>query len=178
MAKVDPNRLVFVDETGVHTAMTRRYGWAPIGERVRGAVPGHWKSVTMVAALRLSGVASPMAFTEAMDTTVFESYVEQILVPELHSGDVVVWDNLTPHQSRAARRSIRGARARLVFLPPYSPDLTPIEGFFSKFKNVMRSIGARTTSTVYAAMDQALKSVHGEEIIGWFQNCGLCPTQT
>jgi transposase len=177
IAAVAPQCLVFVDETGANTSMTRRYGRAPIGERVSGAVPGHWESVTMVAALRLSGVASPMAFAGAMDAPSFESYVEQILVPELHAGDVVVWDNLRPHQGRAVRRAIRGAGARLVFLPPYSPDLSPIEKLFSKLKETLRSIAARTTATVYAAMDRALKAVHGGDIIGWFQSCGLCPTQ-
>jgi transposase len=178
MTQVDPKHLVFVDETGAHTAMTRRYGRAPIGARVEGSVPGSWESVTLVTAVRLAGVASPIAFVGPMDTPTFESYVEQILVPELRPDDVVVWDNLAPHHSRAARRSILGARARFIFLPPHSPDLTPIEKMFSKVKESLRSIGARTTSTVYAAMDQALKTVHGEDIIGWFKSCGLCPTQS
>jgi transposase len=178
MAQGDPEHLVFVDETGANTAMTRTYGRAPLGERVEGAVPGHWESVTLVAGMRLSGVVSPMAFAGAMDTPSFESYVEQILVPELRRGDVVVWDNLKPHQSTEARRFVRGAEARLVRLPPYSPDLTPIEKMFSKVKDVLRTAGARTTSTVYAAMDKALKSVHGQDILGWFQSCGLCPTQS
>lgn len=178
MAQVDPNDLVLVDETGANTAMTRTYGRAPIGERVEGAVPGHWKSVTLVVGMRLSGVTSPMAFTGAMDTPTFESYVEQILVPALHPGDVVVWDNLTPHQSAAARRWITSAGAHLVRLPPYSPDLTPIEKMFSKVKEKLRSAGARTTETLYAAMDQAMKSVQGQDIQGWFRSCGLCPTQT
>ena len=162
MALVDPKHLVFVDETGANTAMTRTYGRAPIGERVEGAVPGHWESVTMVAGMRLTGVVSPMAFTGAMDTPTFEGYVEQILVPELRPGDVVIWDNLKPHQSAEARRLIQSARAQLVPLPPYSPDLTPIEKMFSKAKSVLRSAGARTTATVYAAMDKALKSVHDQ----------------
>jgi transposase len=119
-----------------------------------------------------------MAFAKAMDTPTFESSVEQILVPERHPGDVVIWDNLKPHQSPAARRFVTGARARLVPLPPSSPDLTPIEKMFSKVKDALRSIGARTTSTVYAAMDQALKLVPDQDILGWFQSCGLCPTQT
>lgn len=178
IAAVAPQHLVFVDETGANTAMTRRYGRAPIGVRVAGAVPGRWESVTFVAALRLSGVAGPMAFSGAMDTPTFESYVGQILVPELHAGDVVVWDNLQPHQGRAARRLIRQAGARLVFLPPYSPDLSPIEKLFSKVKEGLRSIAARTTATVYAALGQSLRSVHESDIIGWFQSCGLCPTQT
>lgn len=178
MAQVDPNRLVFVDEAGANTAMTRTHGRASVGERVEGAVPGHWESVTLVAALRLSGVTSPMAFPGAMDTPTFESYVEHILIPELHPGDVVVWDNLKPHQSAAARRFIAGAGGRLVRLPPYSPDYTPIEKMDSKVKTILRSAGARTTSTVYAAMGRALGSVQGQDILGWFQSCGLCPTQT
>lgn len=104
--------------------------------------------------------------------------MEQILVPELRPGDVVIWDNLKPHRSAEARRLIAGAGARLVRLPPYSPDLTPIETMFSKVKEVLRSAGARTTSTVYAAMDRALKSVHEQDILGWFQFCGLCPSQS
>ena len=90
----------------------------------------------------------------------------------------MVWDNLRPHQSRAARRFVRSAGARLVFLPPHSPDLSPIEKMFSKVKGALRSLAARTTATVYAAMDRALKLVHGEDIMGWFQSCGLCPTQS
>src|SRR5512146_2138109 len=97
MAAVDPEHQVFGDETGAHTAMTRTFGRAPIGQRVEGAVPGHWESVTLVTGLRLSGVVSPMAFAGAMDTPIFESYVEQILVPDLRPGDVVIWDNLKPH---------------------------------------------------------------------------------
>ena len=177
-AEVDAARLVFVDETGANTAMTRPYGRAPVGERVEGAVPGHWESVTLVAGVRLAGVVAPMAFAGAMDTPSFESYVEQILVPALCPGDVVVWDNLKPHQSAEARRFVRKAGAGLERLPPYSPDLTPIEKMYSKVKAVLRSVGARTTSTVYAAMNQALKMVHGQDILGWFQSCGLCPTQS
>ena len=178
LAPVDPKHLVFVDETDAHTAMTRTYGRAPIGQRVEGAVPGHWESVTLVAGLRLAGVVSPMAFTGAMDTPAFEGYVGQILAPELRPGDVVIWDNLKPHRSPEARRFVRGAGARLLPLPPYSPDLTPIEEMYSKVKEILRAIGARTTATVYAAMDRALKAVHGQDILGWFRSCGLCPTQT
>jgi transposase len=178
VAQVDPKHLVFVDETGANTALTRTYGRAPIGKRVEGVAPGQWKSVTLVAGLRLEGVVSPMAFPGAMDTPTFESYVEQILVPELRRGDLVIWDNLKPHQSKTARRYVAGAGARLVRLPPYSPDLTPIEKMYSKVKNVLRSVGARTVPTVYTAMGTALKSVHSQDIRGWFQSCGLCSTQT
>lgn len=178
MAQVDPEHLVFGDETGADTALTRTDGRAPLGERVEGAVPGHWESVTLVAGMRRSGVVSPMAVAGAMGTPSFASSVGQILVPELHRGDVVVWDNLKPHRSTEARRFVRGAEARLVRLPPSSPDRTPIEEMFSKVKDVWRSVGARTTSTVDAAMDKALKSVPGQDILGWSQSCGLCPTQT
>src|SRR5512135_1770822 len=137
MAALDPEHQVFVDETGANTAMTRTYGRAPRGQRVVGSVPGHWESVTLVAGMRLSGVASPMAFPGAMDTSTFEGYVEQILVPELRPGDLVIWDNLKPHQSDEARQFVAGVGARLVRLPPYSPDLTPIEKMFSKVKDVL-----------------------------------------
>lgn len=178
VAEADPKHLVFVDETGANTAMTRTHGRAEIGARVEGVVPGHWESVTLVVGMRLGGVVGPMAFAGAMDTPSFESYVEQILAPELRRGDVVIWDNLKPHQSAEARRLIRGAGARLLRLPPYSPDLTPIEKMFSKVKEGLRAAGSRTTSTVYAAMDRALKAVHGPDIRGWFQSCELCPAQT
>jgi transposase len=158
--------------------MTRRYGRAPIGQRVEGAVPGHWQSVTLVTGLRLSGVVSPMAFPGAMDTPNFESYVEQILVPELRPEDVVIWDNLKPHQSAEARRIIERAGAELVPLPPYSPDLSPIEKMYAKVKEALRAAGARSVTTICAAMDRALKLVHHQDILGWFRSCGLCPSQT
>lgn len=178
LAAIEPARLVFVDETGANTAMTRRYGRAPIGARVEGAVPGHWTSLTLVAGMRLEGVVGPMAFGGAMNAPCFESYGEQILVPELRPGDVVIWDNLKPHHSPEARRLVRRAGASLLRLPPYSPDLTPIEKMFSKVKEGLRAAGARATATVYAAMDTALKSVDGQDILGWFRSCGLCPTQS
>jgi transposase len=178
LAEVAPKRLVFVDETGADTAMTRRYGRAPIGQRVEGAVPGHWQSVTLVTGLRLSGVVSPMAFPGAMDTPNFESYVEQILVPELRPKDVVVWDNLKPHQGAEARRLIEQAGAELVPLPPYSPDLSPIEKMYSKVKEALRAAGSRSVTTIYATMDRALKLVHHQDILGWFRSCGLCTRQT
>jgi transposase len=177
MAALDPARLVFVDETGATTAMTRTYGRAPRGQRVRGSVPGHWTSVTLIAGLRLSGVVAPLAFQGATDTTTFEGYVAQALVPQLRPGDVVIWDNLKPHQAAEARRAVKEARAELVPLPPYSPDLTPIEEMFSKAEGLLRSAAARTTATVYDAMGAALRAVCPGDILGWFKSCGLCATQ-
>jgi transposase len=177
MALLDPACLVFIDETGATTAMTRTYGRAPIGQRVRGSVPGHWKSVTLVSGVRLSGIVAPMAFEGAMDTPHFRAYVEQILKPQLHAGDVVIWDNLKPHQNAFVRQAVEAAKAEVVPLPPYSPDLTPIEELWSKVKGVLRSIGARVVPAVYRAMKVALESVRPRDILAWFKYCGLCPAQ-
>jgi transposase len=177
VATVDPEHLVFIDETGANTAMTRTYGRAPRGQRVQGSVPGHWKSVTLISGVRLSGVVAPLAFPGATDTPAFESYVEQALAPQLRPGDVVIWDNLKPHQAAGARHAVEGAGASLMPLPPYSPDLTPSEEMFSKVKGWLRSAAARTTEAVYDAMGAALRAVCPEDILGWFKSCGLGATQ-
>jgi transposase len=178
MAGPDPRRLVFIDETGANTAMTRASGRAPRGQRVKGSVPGHWKSVTLVSGLRLSGVVAPLAFEGAMDAATFEGYVRRALVPRLGAGDVVVWDNLKPHESAGARCAVEGVGANLVPLPPYSPDYTPIEEMYSKVKGILRSAAARTTDAVYEAMGMALRAVCPSDIRGWFKHCGLCATQS
>ena len=178
MAGLDPRRLVFVDETGANTAMTRTYGRAPRGQRVKGAVPGHWKSVTLISGVRLAGVVAPLAFEGAMDATSFEGYARQVLAPQLGAGDVVVWDNLKPHESAGARRAVEGAGAGLRPLPPYSPDYTPIEEMYSKVKGRLRSAAAGTTDAVYEAMGVARRAVCPSDIRGWFKHCGLCATQS
>lgn len=178
LADLDPQRLVFVDETGATTAMTRAYGRARRGQRVPGSVPGHWTSVTLISGVRLTGVVSPLAFEGAIDGPAFEGYVEQALAPRLRPGDVVVWDNLKPHEAAGARRAVEGSGARLIRLPPYSPDLTPIEEMFSKVKQFLRSAAARTTETVYEAIGGALRAVCPKDIRGWFKSCGLCATQS
>ena len=170
VAGLDPQRLIFVDETGAHTAMTRTHGRAPVGQRVDGAIPGHWETVTLICGLRLSGVAAPAIFQHATDSTTFESYVEQVLVPELEPGDVVIWDNLKPHKAAAVVAAVEGAGARVIPLPPSSPDLTPIEEMFSKVKGALRSAAARTTRAVTAAIGTALQDVSLEDIAGWFQS--------
>jgi transposase len=178
VAELDPKRLIFVDETGANTAMTRTYGRAPAGERVPGTVPGAWDSVTTIAGVRLSGVVAPWAFVGAMDTEHFQVYVTQVLVPELQPGDVVIWDNLKPHKNAEAVQAIKQAGATVKPLPPHSPDLTPIEKMWSKAKGALRSAAARTVQRVYKAMGAALQSVIPQDILGWFLSCGLCPTQT
>ena len=168
IATVDPRHLVFIDETGANTAMTRTYGRAPRGQRVRGSAPGHWKSVTLIAGLRLSGVVAPLAFEGAVDATSFEAYVRQALAPRLGAGDVVVWDNLKPHEVGRGTPGGRGGGARLLPLPPYSPDYSPIEEMYSKVKGMLRSAAARTTDAVYDAMGVALGAVCPSDIRGWF----------
>ena len=168
LAGVDPHRLVFVDECGANTAKTRTHGRAPVGQRVSANTPGHWDSITLTCGLRLSGVTAALAFPGATHTDWFENSVADVLVPELQPGDVVVWDNPKPHLSDEAVEAVEEAGARVVPLPPYSPDLTPIEEMFSKVKNAMRSAAARTTETVYAAFGSALHDVTPEDIAGWF----------
>jgi transposase len=170
VAGVDPKRLVFVDESGATTSMTRTYGRAPVGERVHGAVPGHWDAVALICGLRLSGVTAPVVFQGATDTPAFQSYVEQVLVPELQSEDVVIWDNLQPHKAAAVVAAVEQAGARVVPLPPSSPDLTPIEEMFSKVKGALRSAAARSTVAISAAIGSALHDVSQQDIWGWFQS--------
>jgi transposase len=168
LAGLDPKRLIFVDECGANTAMTRTHGRAPVGQRVYTTTPGHWESITLTCGLRLSGVTAALAFPGATNTGMFESSVEDVLVPELKPGDVVIWDNLKPHQSEEAVEAVERAGARVVPLPPWSPDLTPIEEMVSKVKGAMRSAAARTTTTVYAAFASALHEVNLDDIAGWF----------
>ncbi len=143
MAGIDPHRLVFVDECGANTAMTRTYGRPPVGQRVSTDTPGHWESITLTCGIRLGGVTAALAFPGATNSSLFKNYVEEVLVLELKPGDVVVWDNLTPHQSEEAVEAVERAGARVVPLPPWSPGLTPIEEMVSKVKNAMRSAVAR-----------------------------------
>jgi transposase len=168
LAGADPRRLVFVDECGADTAMTRTHGRAPAGERVYGSAPGRRESITLTCGPRLSGVTAALASPGATDTDVFEAYVERVSVPELKPGDVVTWDDLKPHRSEEAIEAVEAAGARVVPLPPWSPDLTPIEEMVSKVKGAMRTMAARTTEAVDAAFGSALHEVTPEDIAGWF----------
>lgn len=142
---LDPERLVFIDESGTSTKMARRYGRATRGERCRAAVPhGHWKTTTFVGALRLSGVTAPMTLDGAMNAAAFLAYVEQVLAPTLTSGDIVIMDNLPAHKTPAVQAAIRRTGAELRLLPPYSPDFNPIELAFSKIKAHLKKAAART----------------------------------
>jgi transposase len=170
MASVAAEHLVFVDETGATTAMGRTYGRSLAGERVSAASPGVWKNVTLISGLCTSGVVATMAVPGATDRLIFDQYVEQVLVPELRPGDVVVWDNLSPHKSASAIAAIEAAGATVEPLPVYSPDLSPIEEMFSKIKAGLRTIAARSVETVIGAMGQALNKVTQHDILGWFRD--------
>jgi transposase len=164
---------VFLDESGATTAMTRRYGRAPRGARVEAAVPhAHWTVVTLTAAVRLGGVGACAAFDGATDAATFETYVRDCLVPTLRPGDIVVMDNLACHKSAEVERLIRSAEAAVRYLPAYSPDLNPIEGLFSKLKEYLRAVAARTAGAVIGAMGGALEAVTPGDIWGWFSHCG------
>ena len=167
------SRLVFLDETGVNLSMTRAYARAPSGERAVAAVPKNWgDSVTVVAALTLDGIIAPMMLQGAMNARAFEAYVEQCLVPELRTGDVVVMDNLASHKRPVVLDLIGRAGARALFLPPYSPDFNPIEPSWSKFKAILRARAARTKRTLQNGVRAALQAITPLDARGWFRHCG------
>ena len=172
--QIQRKRLVFVDETGVNTAMTPTYAWAPRGERAIGPVPTSWGTLTVIAALGLDGVRAPLAFPGATDTAAFQTYVEMVLVPELHAGDVVVFDNLSSHLGSGVADSIKQAGAEILPLPPYSSDFTPIEELWSKAKQFLRRLEPRSRKSLYEALGEALEHVTPQDILGWFQHAGLC----
>jgi transposase len=174
---IEPGRLVFVDETGVTTAMTPAYGRAPRGERVDASAPASWESVTVIAAMGLDGVRAPLAFPGGTDAATFQTYIEQVLVPALHEGDVVVFDNLAAHLRPAVTEAIERAGAVVLPLPPYSPDFNPIERMFSKFKGCLRRLGVRTKDRLYDAIGNALRQVTLPDILGWFRQAGACVMQ-
>ena len=178
LAGLDPQRLIFVDETGTTTAMARLYGRAPRGTRVCGAVPGQWESLTLISAIRLGGVMAPFAFPGATDADAFRTYVEAVLTPQLHAGDVVIWDNLKPHKDRDAVQAVERTGARVLPAPPWSPDLIPIEKMYAKVKGALRTLAARTKETLVTALGSALRRVCLQDILGWFRSCGLALDHT
>ena len=173
---IEAKRLVLVDETGVTTAMTPAYAWAPRGKRAVDSAPASWETITVIAALGLDGVRAPLAFPGATDAVAFQTYVDQVLVPELHAGDVVILDNIKPHLGTEVAQAIERAGARVLPLPPYSPDYTPIEEMFSKVKQGLRRAKARAKTELYEVLGEVLKQVTPDDILGWFQHAGLCAT--
>jgi transposase len=173
LRKIDPNRLVFLDESGAKTNMTRQYGRTLQGKRLFDAVPGgQWNSTTMIAAIRLEGVATAMITEGATNTLVFHGFVEQFLTPALRPGDIVVMDNLSSHKASCVIEAIEAVGAEAWFLPPYSPDFNPIELMWSKVKGQLRSIAARTKRTLVTAIGKALKIISQQDIAGWFAHDG------
>jgi transposase len=170
---LDPEKLIFIDETGATTKMARRYGRAPRGERCRAAVPhGHWKTTTFTAGLRLHGLAAPMVLDGPMDGDAFRAYVEQVLVPDLDPGDIVIMDNLPAHRVSGVREAIAAASASLVYLPPYSPDFNPIELAFAKLKALLRAAATRTIPDLWEALKSALDACTPSECRNYFTAAG------
>ena len=173
MAGVDPARLVFIDECGTHTSMTRRNARAPRGFRARGAVPRNRGAViTLIAGLALSGMTPAMTVQGGTTAAVFAAYLEQVLPPSLRPGQVVVVDNVGAHKPDRMRALVEAAGCRLVFLPAYSPDLSPVEEAFSKIKTLIKAAGARTRAALDAAIAVALAAVTASDAAGWFTHAG------
>jgi transposase len=170
---LDPKRLVFVDECSTNIALTRLYGRAPRGERAYGEAPRNWgKNVTLIASLSTEGVGAAMSVEGATDGAAFETYIEHFLAPTLKDGQVVVMANLQVHKSQRVKEIIEGAGAEVLFLPPYSPDFSPIEETFSKVKGILRRVGARTREALMEATGHALDAVSQRDAVGWFGHCG------
>ncbi len=161
-----------MDETGVITAMTPTYS-RKRGERAVDSAPGTCESMTVISALSLGGVRAPLTFPVATDTTAFQTYIDQVLIPSLHKGDVVVLDNIPPHHAPGVARAIEQVGASVMPLPPYSPDYTPIEEMYSKVKEFLRRVATRTVTGLTDAIGEGLKQVTLEDIIGWFKHAGL-----
>lgn len=166
-------RLRFLDEFGVHLGLTRLYGRAAPGERVAEGTPGYsGPHYTVVAALGSDGVQAPLVLEGAMTGAAFETYVEEVLAPTLRPGEVVLMDNLSAHKGERVRVAIEGRGARLEYLPPYSPDLNPIEKCWSKVKTAVRAAKARTWDALLDALCNALRAVSPEDAAAWFAHCG------
>lgn len=170
---LNPDRLVFIDETWASTNMARTHGRAPRGKRLRAAVPhGHWKTTTFVAGLRNTGMVAPMVLDGPINGELFQIYVDQVLVPELRPGDVVIMDNLGSHKGAGIRRAIESVGASLLFLPPYSPDFNPIERAFAKLKSALRKAAQRTLDDLWATIGRIVEAFTPAECANYFAAAG------
>jgi len=171
--RLDPSRLIFIDETWAKTNMTRSHGRAPRGDRLVAKAPhGRWRTLTFLAALRCDRIDAPCVIDGPINGQSFLAYVEQLLVPALKPGDIVIIDNLGSHKGKAVRRAIRAAGAKLFFLPPYSPDLNPIEQVFAKLKHFMRKAGERSVETTWRRAGALLDKFKPEECARYLANSG------
>ena len=167
---ISPERLIFLDESGVTTSMTRLYARGTGGGRIHEATPGgHWKIMTILGAMSLRGMIATMTIEEPTDSDIFLAYVEHLLCPVLQPGDVVVMDNLSAHKAPAVREWIEKAGAEVLYLPPYSPDLNPIEKAWAKLKQLLRAARARTKETLDQAITEALPSITSDNAKAWFR---------
>ena len=174
--RVDPARLVFIDETWTRTNMAPLRGWAPRGSRLIGKVPdGRWRTMTFLAALRHDRITAPWMLEGPIDGESFATYVEKVLLPTLRPGDIVIMDNLGSHRGKIIRQLIRSAGAKLFLLPKYSPDLNPIEQVFANLKHLLRKAAARTVETVCAAIGELLGAFTTNECANYFKNSGYAP---
>ena len=174
---MDPARFVFLDQTGTATNMARRYGRCPSDERLVAAVPhGHWQTTTFIAGLRQSGVIAPLVLDGPMTGHAFKAYVEQFLAPALSPGDVVVLDNLGAHKVDGVRQAIAAAGGFLLYLPPYSPDLNPIEQLFAKLKALLRRAATRTKDALWTAIGSLLGDFPPDECANYLAHCGYRST--
>jgi transposase len=165
--------LIFIDETWAKTNMARLYGRSPRGQRLRASIPdGHYKTTTFVAGLRLSGMMAPLVFDGPINAAAFQAYVEQVLVPELGCGDIVVMDNLSSYKGAGIGASIEAAGARLLYLPPYSPDLNPIENAFSKLKAGLRKASQRTVESLWETIGELIPTFTPRECANFFKAAG------
>jgi transposase len=170
---IDPRQLVFIDETGTSTNMTRLRGRAPKGERLIGKTPhGHWKLSTFIAALRYDRITAPMVIDRPMNGEIFLAYVLTFLLPTLSQGDIVVMDNLPAHKVAGVVEAIEGAGARILYLPPYSPDLNPIEQVFAKLKALLRKAKERTIDDLWDRIGELLDEFSAAECANYFTNTG------
>jgi transposase len=170
---LDPDKLVFIDETGASTKMARLYGRAKRGQRCRAPIPhGHWLTTTFTAALRRTALTAPMTLDGPMNAVSFRAYVEQVLAPTLNPGDIVVMDNLPAHKGAAIRTAIEACGATLVLLPPYSPDFNPIENAYGKFKSLLRKAAARSVEALEVAIADAFHAFTPQECANYFANAG------
>jgi transposase len=173
LSRIDPGRLVFVDEMGTHTSLAPLYAYAPIGERAFFEVPrNRGKNTTLLTSMTLEGMGPSMAVEGATTSRVFEAYVERMLAPALRCGQVVVMDNLGAHRPRRIRELIEERGCELIYLPSYSPDFNPIEQALSKIKHILRKIAARTKEILIEAMGRALAAVSAQDVRGFFVHCG------
>jgi transposase len=167
---------VFLDETGSHIAMTPLYAYAPRGQRAIGRVPRNYgANMTLLASLSMQGMGEALILDGAADSAAFEVYIEQILAPSLRPGQIVILDNLSIHLGSQVKQAVEAKGCRLVFLPAYSPDFSPIEEAFSKLKTVLRRVGARTREDLQEAIAQALTLITAQDAFGWFTHCGYPP---